>query len=97
VPFSNSRYVAWAALMGVFVTITLSLTRASRNPGPGVRCHHPTPKSGRRCFSISGFLDRRSFMRVVNPSRVRRCISESLKVTECSRLAARSSVVRNLR
>lgn len=83
--------------MGVFVTVTLSSTRASRNPGPGVRRLHPTPKSGRRFFRISGLLERRSRMREVNPSRARRCISESLSVTECSRLAARSRVVRNLR
>lgn len=54
-------------------------------------------KSGRRCFRISGLLERHSCMREVNPSRARRCISESLRVTECSRFAARSSVVRNLR
>ena len=60
---------------------TLSSTRASRYPGPGVRRRQPTEKDGTRASRISGFLESRSAIMARKASTAPFCISDPRKET----------------
>ena len=76
---------------------TLSSTRASRYPGPGVRRRQPTEKDGMSASRISGFLESRWAIMARKASTAPFCISEPRKETSWMVLPSVSITLRKAR
>lgn len=96
-PFSSSIPEGLMATMLLRMKSTLSSTRASRYPGPGVMRLQPTPKDGTRASAISGFLARRVCIMSVKCNTASCCNSDPLMETAWIVLPEVSIVLRNFK